>query len=101
MAHSLGPSVKVRERREVRDRRATLRDRKMRRAISAVLRQTVRLNDGFLGRCSHAVDALAVGMRSFFQPGMCMLQWRHSGLVNFINRTSNALQVRVEGLWIG
>jgi hypothetical protein len=36
-----------------------------------------------------------------FQPHMCMLQWRHSGLVNYLNRTPNGLQVRVEGLWIG
>jgi hypothetical protein len=40
-------------------------------------------------------------MRYFFQPHMCMLQWRHSGLVNFINRTPTSLQVRLEGLWIG
>lgn len=36
-----------------------------------------------------------------FQPHRCMLQWRHSGLVNYLNRTPNGLQVRVEGLWIG
>jgi hypothetical protein len=30
-----------------------------------------------------------------------MLQWRHSGLVNYINRTATGLQVRLEGLWIG
>jgi hypothetical protein len=30
-----------------------------------------------------------------------MLQWRHSGLVNYLNRTSTGLQVRLEGLWIG
>lgn len=42
-----------------------------------------------------------IGMRYFFQPRMCMLQWRHSGLVNFINRFDGGLQVRLEGLWIG
>jgi uncharacterized Fe-S cluster-containing protein len=42
-----------------------------------------------------------IGARYFFQPRMCMLQWRHSGLVNFINRTDAGLQVRLEGLWIG
>jgi uncharacterized Fe-S cluster-containing protein len=42
-----------------------------------------------------------IGMRYFFQPEMCMLQWRHSGLVNYLNRTGDGLQVRVEGLWIG
>jgi len=30
-----------------------------------------------------------------------MLQWRHSGLVNFINRFDNRLFIRVEGLFIG
>lgn len=44
---------------------------------------------------------IRIGMRYFFQPRMCMLQWRHSGLVNFLNRTNDGLQVRVEGLWIG
>lgn len=44
---------------------------------------------------------LRIGMRYFFQPDMCMLQWRHSGLVNYLNRTPEGLQIRVEGLWIG
>lgn len=42
-----------------------------------------------------------IGMRYYFQPRMCMLQWRHSGLVSFLNRTNDGLQVRLEGLWIG
>ncbi len=44
---------------------------------------------------------IKIGLRYFFQPYMCMLQWRHSGLVNYLSRTPNGLQVRVEGLWIG
>ena len=44
---------------------------------------------------------LKIGMRYFFQPRMCMLQWRHSGLVNYLNRNASGLQVRLEGLWIG
>lgn len=44
---------------------------------------------------------LKIGMRYFFQPDMCMLQWRHSGLVNYLNRTANQVQIRLEGLWIG
>ena len=32
---------------------------------------------------------------------MCMLQWRHSGLVNYLNRIEEGYQVRLEGLWIG
>jgi uncharacterized Fe-S cluster-containing protein len=42
-----------------------------------------------------------IGMRYFFQPRRCMLQWRHSGLVNYLTRTADGLQVRLEGLWIG
>jgi hypothetical protein len=44
---------------------------------------------------------IKIGMRYFFQPCMCMLQWRHSGLVNCINKTPQGIQIRVEGLWIG
>jgi hypothetical protein len=44
---------------------------------------------------------VTIGMRYFFQPRMCMLQWRHSGLTNYVNRTPTGLQVRLEGLWIG
>jgi uncharacterized Fe-S cluster-containing protein len=44
---------------------------------------------------------IKIGMRYWFQPHRCMLQWRHSGLVNFINKTANGLQIRIEGLLIG
>jgi uncharacterized Fe-S cluster-containing protein len=44
---------------------------------------------------------LKIGMRYWFMPHKCMLQWRHSGLVNFLNQTPDGLQVRLEGLMIG
>jgi uncharacterized Fe-S cluster-containing protein len=44
---------------------------------------------------------IRIGCRYYFQPRMCMLQWRHSGLVNYMNRAPEGLQVRLEGLWIG
>ena len=44
---------------------------------------------------------LKIGMRYWFLPHRCMLQWRHSGLVNFINKRQGVLQVRIEGLFIG
>ena len=44
---------------------------------------------------------LKIGMRYWFMPRRCMLQWRHSGLVNFINRSSEGVSIRVEGLMIG
>ena len=57
--------------------------------------------EGYEGMINDARCEIKIGMRYFFQPRMCMLQWRHSGLVNFLNRTSTGYQVRVEGLWIG
>jgi uncharacterized Fe-S cluster-containing protein len=44
---------------------------------------------------------LKIGMRYWFLPHRCMLQWRHSGLVNFINKRKDGIQIRVEGLLIG
>lgn len=44
---------------------------------------------------------LKIGMRYWFLPHRCMLQWRHSGLVNFINKRKDSIQIRVEGLFIG
>lgn len=57
--------------------------------------------EGYEGLINQARCEIKIGMRYFFQPEMCMLQWRHSGLVNFLNRTATGYQVRVEGLWIG
>jgi uncharacterized Fe-S cluster-containing protein len=57
--------------------------------------------EGYEGLITQARTPIKIGMRYFFQPRMCMLQWRHSGLVNYLNRTPTGLQVRVEGLWIG
>jgi uncharacterized Fe-S cluster-containing protein len=57
--------------------------------------------EGYEGLVAQTRVEIRIGMRYYFQPSMCMLQWRHSGLVNYINRTPSGLQVRVEGLWIG
>lgn len=57
--------------------------------------------EGYEGLINKARCDIKIGMRYFFQPRMCMLQWRHSGLVNYLNRMPSGLQVRVEGLWIG
>ncbi len=57
--------------------------------------------EGYEGLVSESRCELRIGMRYFFQPRMCMLQWRHSGLVNYLNRTAGGWQVRLEGLWIG
>ena len=57
--------------------------------------------EAYEGLIKDSRSEIRIGMRYFFQPEMCMLQWRHSGLVNYLNRGRDALQVRVEGLWIG
>jgi len=57
--------------------------------------------EGYEGLINEARCEIKIGLRYYFQPRMCMLQWRHSGLVNFLNRTATSYQVRVEGLWIG
>ncbi len=57
--------------------------------------------EGYEGLITQKRGEIKIGMRYFFQPRMCMLQWRHSGLVNFLTRRAEGLQVRVEGLWIG
>jgi uncharacterized Fe-S cluster-containing protein len=57
--------------------------------------------EGYEGLITRSRVEPKIGMRYFFQPRMCMLQWRHSGLVNYLNRTPAGWQVRLEGLWIG
>jgi uncharacterized Fe-S cluster-containing protein len=57
--------------------------------------------EGYEGLIAQSRCDVKIGMRYYFQPRRCMLQWRHSGLVNFLNRTTEGLQVRLEGLWIG
>lgn len=57
--------------------------------------------EGYEGLISETKSEIKIGCRYYFQPRMCMLQWRHSGLVNFMNRTPAGAQVRLEGLWIG
>jgi uncharacterized Fe-S cluster-containing protein len=50
---------------------------------------------------AHNNKELKIGMRYWFLPHRCMLQWRHSGLINFINRRNDSFQIRIEGLFIG
>jgi uncharacterized Fe-S cluster-containing protein len=57
--------------------------------------------EGYEGLITESRNDPKIGMRYYFQPRMCMLQWRHSGLVNYLNRVPQGWQVRLEGLWIG
>lgn len=44
---------------------------------------------------------IQIGVRYYFQPRRCMMQWRHSGLITFLNNTPHGLQAHAEGLMIG
>ncbi len=57
--------------------------------------------EGYEGLVKDSRCELKIGQRYFFQPRMCMLQWRHSGLINYLSRNADHWQVRLEGLWIG
>ncbi len=57
--------------------------------------------EAYEGIVTESRSELRIGMRYFFQPRMCMLQWRHSGLINYVNRSGHGRQVRLEGLFIG
>lgn len=57
--------------------------------------------EGYEGLVNETRCELKIGARYYFLPRMCMLQWRHSGLINYLNRTKEGWQVRLEGLWIG
>ncbi len=43
---------------------------------------------------------LEIGRRYYFLPRLCMLQSRHSGLVNALAKRPEGMRVRVEGIWI-
>jgi len=52
------------------------------------------------GIVRHTRHELQIGRRYFFLPRMCVLQSRHSGLVNALGKRENGMRVRVEGIWI-
>ncbi|MFN7964957.1 MAG: (Fe-S)-binding protein [Acidobacteriota bacterium] len=52
--------------------------------------------EAYEGLIKEARCEIKIGARYFFQPEMCMYEWRHSGLVNYVNRTGDELRVRVE-----
>ena len=45
---------------------------------------------------------IELGRRYWFMPHRCMLQWRHSGLINAVTKQKDgSLKIRIEGLFIG
>jgi uncharacterized protein len=53
------------------------------------------------GLVSESRSPLQIGRRYWFLPRRCMLQWRHSGLINYLARSGGIHRVRIEGLMIG
>lgn len=56
---------------------------------------------GYEGLITEYKEELKIGKRYWFMPRRCMLQWRHSGLINSLAKTNNGYKVRIEGLFIG
>ncbi len=54
------------------------------------------------GIIREAKEEIRLGRRYWFLPRRCMLQWRHSGLVNAVTKLKDGTcRVRIEGLFIG
>jgi uncharacterized Fe-S cluster-containing protein len=54
------------------------------------------------GIVKESKEEIKLGKRYWFLPHRCMLQWRHSGLVNAVTRQKDgSLKIRIEGLFIG
>ncbi len=54
------------------------------------------------GLIREAKAPIKLGTRYWFLPRRCMLQWRHSGLVNaVVKNPDGSYKVRIEGLYIG
>jgi len=58
--------------------------------------------EGYEGLIKESKEPIKLGMRYWFLPRRCMLQWRHSGLVNnVVKQKDGSYKVRIEGLLIG
>jgi hypothetical protein len=47
------------------------------------------ITEGYEGLAKDSRCELKIGMRYYFQPRMCMLQWRHSDLTDYLSRNNN------------
>jgi uncharacterized Fe-S cluster-containing protein len=57
---------------------------------------------GYEGIIRESKEKIELGRRYWFLPRRCMLQWRHSGLVNAVTKLPDgSYKVRIEGLFIG
>ena len=60
------------------------------------------VSQAYEGIIKETREEIKLGRRYWFLPRRCMLQWRHSGLVNAVTKLKDgSYKVRVEGLYIG
>ncbi|MDP4186481.1 MAG: (Fe-S)-binding protein [Bacteroidota bacterium] len=60
------------------------------------------VSQAYEGIIKESRQKIELGHRYWFLPRRCMLQWRHSGLVNAVTKLKDgSYKVRVEGLLIG
>jgi len=60
------------------------------------------VSQAYEGIIKESRKEIKLGHRYWFLPRRCMLQWRHSGLVNAVTKLKDgSYKVRVEGLYIG
>jgi uncharacterized Fe-S cluster-containing protein len=60
------------------------------------------VSQAYEGIIKESKEEIKIGMRYWFLPRRCMLQWRHSGLVNAVTKLKDgSYKVRIEGLLIG
>jgi uncharacterized Fe-S cluster-containing protein len=60
------------------------------------------VSQAYEGIIKESKEKIELGRRYWFLPRRCMLQWRHSGLVNAVTKLKDgSYKVRIEGLLIG
>jgi uncharacterized Fe-S cluster-containing protein len=60
------------------------------------------VSQAYEGIIKESKEEIKLGRRYWFLPRRCMLQWRHSGLVNAVTKQRDgSYKVRIEGLLIG
>lgn len=60
------------------------------------------VSQAYEGIIKESKEEIKLGRRYWFLPRRCMLQWRHSGLVNAVTKLKDgSFKVRIEGLLIG
>jgi uncharacterized Fe-S cluster-containing protein len=60
------------------------------------------VSQAYEGIIKESNKEIKLGQRYWFLPRRCMLQWRHSGLVNAVTKLKDgSYKVRIEGLLIG